>query len=39
MRIRHSNLLAGAHFLQTQAEPKLVRSTKPLQILQANIGA
>lgn len=39
MRIRHSNLLASAHFLQTQAEPKLVRSTKPLQILQANIDA
>lgn len=39
MRIRHSNLLAGAHFLQTQAEPKLVRSKQPLQISQANIGA
>lgn len=25
MQIRHSNLLAQARFLQTQAEPKLVR--------------
>lgn len=39
MRIRHSNLLAGAHFLQTQAEPKLVRFDKSLQSLPTNIGA
>jgi len=26
MRIRHSNLLAMAHFLQTKTEPRLVRA-------------
>ena len=27
MQIRHSNLLAQAHFLQTKAEPKIVRTS------------
>ena len=37
MQIRHSNLLAQAHFLQTKAEPKLVRLNENTALERADL--
>lgn len=33
MRLRHSNMIAMAHFLQTKTQPKLVSSLIRVQVL------
>lgn len=39
MQIRHSNILASARFLQTQAEPKLVYKPLKVQAPSANLNS